>query len=847
MAFDKAKVVRAAEKYLSQGNITAAIKEYSQIIEQDPTDFTTLNMLGDLYVRAGQKNSAADCFARIAEHYREQGFVLKAIAMFKKLDRLHPGDTETAHTLATLYDMQGLNVEARAQYLKVAEVYVRTGEMQKSLEAYRKVADLDPNNTEVRVRLAEGYLREGLMEEAVSAFTEAGRQLHAQRADWKALQAYQRALDLSPNDLPALEGLVNSHITLGTADDAAEVLERALAEEPDNVALLRMLAGAYFEAQDATAAERVTATLVQYKAAGHESFVDVARLYLKSSDLESAVRVLTSITEQMLAGREEEKLLKLLDEVLVRDPEQVNALRLLARIHAWQRDDEKLRTVLERLLEAAEAAESIEDQRYALEQLVRVAPDQTHYIDRLQALGGASLFGASQEESRSEPPPPDVEVPTFESFTLMNQQTTIEPVPASGFESINEFDMFEGNSIEPVPSNTSVSFADLNEWTDEGANISSSLHTESFSGEAFSASSVSAGHHAEQPASIDFQDFNFGDSRFDENLNSLMEKESEEAPPAKLDPRREAMRRQELESIDFYIAQGYTDIALDTLEILERQFGPHQDIEGRRAQLQKSTPAGLATSSSVADAPTPAVEPEEVVDFSGSAHYETVADASLSSALHVEIDDSVKAIEPMPSADPWAASLKATARISSSSQPAPPHEPRPASPAAATSASGIDAGLAAIFDDFRTAVEQDEPLSENEDYETHYNLGLAYREMDLIDEAVEEFQLAAALTAQQDGTPRYLQCCNLLGHCFMQNDKPRLAVMWFKKGLDAPGHTEDEYQALRYDLGAAYERLGDLERALEAFTEVYGINVSYRGVMSKLRELEALAHRQVDS
>ncbi|HEV7860892.1 MAG TPA: tetratricopeptide repeat protein, partial [Pyrinomonadaceae bacterium] len=121
MAFDKAKVVRAAEKYLSQGNITAAIKEYSQLIEQDPGDFTTLNMLGDLYVRAGQKPQAAVCFARIAEHYREQGFVLKAIAMFKKLDRMIPGQTETAYTLATLYDMQGLNVEARMQYLIVAD------------------------------------------------------------------------------------------------------------------------------------------------------------------------------------------------------------------------------------------------------------------------------------------------------------------------------------------------------------------------------------------------------------------------------------------------------------------------------------------------------------------------------------------------------------------------------------------------------------------------------------------------------------------------------------------------------------------------------------------------------
>ena len=73
----------------------------------------------------------------------------------------------------------------------------------------------------------------------------------------------------------------------------------------------------------------------------------------------------------------------------------------------------------------------------------------------------------------------------------------------------------------------------------------------------------------------------------------------------------------------------------------------------------------------------------------------------------------------------------------------------------------------------------------------------------------------------------------------MQKGMPRLAVMWFKKGLEAPGHTEDEYQALRYELGTSYEQMGELDQAIDVFTEVYGINVSYRGVAEKLRDLQA--------
>ncbi len=154
---------------------------------------------------------------------------------------------------------------------------------------------------------------------------------------------------------------------------------------------------------------------------------------------------------------------------------------------------------------------------------------------------------------------------------------------------------------------------------------------------------------------------------------------------------------------------------------------------------------------------------------------------------------------------------------------------------------GIDPGLAEVFEEFRVSSEGDGNAAGNGDYETHYNLGLAYQEMDLFEEALEEFQIALSLIAPGDGTPRYLQCCNLLGHCFMQKGVPQLAVTWFNKGLNAPGTSEDERQALRFDLGAAYEQVGDLDRALEIFTEVYGINVSYRGVNERLRVLQARA------
>jgi tetratricopeptide (TPR) repeat protein len=80
----------------------------------------------------------------------------------------------------------------------------------------------------------------------------------------------------------------------------------------------------------------------------------------------------------------------------------------------------------------------------------------------------------------------------------------------------------------------------------------------------------------------------------------------------------------------------------------------------------------------------------------------------------------------------------------------------------------------------------------------------------------------------------------MLGHCFVQKGMPQAAVLWFKKGLEAPGRSPEEYKALQYELGSAYEQMGDVTRAIGVFTEVYGLDVGYRDVSDKLNNLQAL-------
>jgi tetratricopeptide (TPR) repeat protein len=744
MAFDKVKTLRAAERFLELGKIPAAVKEYCKIVEDEPNDFTTLNMLGDLYVRVGNQPAAISCFRRIAEHYRDQDFALKAIAMFKKIDRLHPHDTEIATHLADLYAQQDLVVEARAHYLAVANAHSKAGATLQCLEVLRKIADLDSQNTDIRIKLAESYYKEGMKTEAAEAFTEAGHHLVARGALDEALEVFGRALEIRPDDHFVLKGLLAAHSARGTADEAAEMIGRAAADSPEDVELLSMLASAHIEAEDPLQAEQATASLVERESSAYLQYVQVARLYLRSDKVEDAVRVVAGIAEQMLAEREDSQLLELLDELLTCDSDNVQALRLLVRTFWWQRDMEKLKASLERLAEAAAAQGLAKDERYALTQLTRLAPDQTDHVSRLEQLGGAEEEAAAEalpDMEAVKPPEPEAAPESEEEEFVFDSPVASTPVDESEFEWSSVTDMTEPRS----ESNNEIEIE-----------------------RGFTFETVVAEELPSTPGAAVASD-------------------------AQSDQVRNA-RTQELESVDFYIAQGYADIALDTLDLLERQFGSHPDIDLRRRQL------------------------ETVDEGAGS----TVAES-------IESVDSVSFAEP-------------TEEFEFTSAATLPSEVNPPSPQVSSPPSrGIDPGLAEIFEEYRVSAEGESDANGNGDYETHYNLGLAYKEMDLFEEALEEFQTAAGMVDPADGTARYLQCCNLLGHCFMQKGVPQLAVKWFNKGFNSAGASEDERQALRYELAAAYEEAGDLDRAIDLFTEVYGINVSYRGVNERLRALQARA------
>ena len=117
------------------------------------------------------------------------------------------------------------------------------------------------------------------------------------------------------------------------------------------------------------------------------------------------------------------------------------------------------------------------------------------------------------------------------------------------------------------------------------------------------------------------------------------------------------------------------------------------------------------------------------------------------------------------------------------------------------------------------------------DYDTHFNLGIAYREMGLLDEAIGEFQLSAK-------DPHFLvSCCSMLGLCFLDKGLPELAIKWYRRGLEAETISEEDTLGLLYDMGCAYLAMGDQAGAYKTFVDAYGINTNYRDVVARIEEL----------
>ncbi len=196
MKKDKRKGLETALAYIQQGKLDRAFDAYQTVLKADPADSNVLNALGDLCARMGNKAEAITFFMRLGEVYRDDGFTVRAIAVYKKVLKLDPSHTEASLSCADQYAEQGLRAEAKQQFQGIADHYLRRGNLSKTLEIYEKMIRVDPAHRPTLSKVAGILTRPGGVEESLTQLNSLGERLLGSGHAEVARQLYEAVVDL---------------------------------------------------------------------------------------------------------------------------------------------------------------------------------------------------------------------------------------------------------------------------------------------------------------------------------------------------------------------------------------------------------------------------------------------------------------------------------------------------------------------------------------------------------------------------------------------------------------------------------------------------------------------------
>ncbi|MCE9571528.1 MAG: tetratricopeptide repeat protein [Deltaproteobacteria bacterium] len=235
----------AARKFVDKGQIDKAVKEYLRIVREDPKDVRVWLKIGDLYAKKGSKQEASETYLKVARFYQEQGFYLKAVAVYKQILKLDPRLVEVNLKLAELYRQLGLLSDAMQHFELVAAHFHRDGKTKEALATVRQLVDLDPENVATRIKLAELYSKEAMTAEAVTEFTSVCETLRKQNRQDDFIKVAERLLWHKPENRELNRELASLYLRRNDPRRALQKLQICFKADPRDVETLGLLAQAF--------------------------------------------------------------------------------------------------------------------------------------------------------------------------------------------------------------------------------------------------------------------------------------------------------------------------------------------------------------------------------------------------------------------------------------------------------------------------------------------------------------------------------------------------------------------------------------------------------------------------
>jgi tetratricopeptide (TPR) repeat protein len=884
MAYNKTKHLNAAQKYLQQGKMPQAILEYQQILKNEPKDQVTLMTLGDLFVRQGETFQALEYFERLAKIFLNDGFTTKAIAIYKKVAKLAPEESRPLERLAELYVQQGVLSEARPLYLQLAEMQLKAGRQPQAALLLRKLLEAEPENLRIQTRLAELHLTMGQQKEAVEMFHGAMQKVVDQGDHAEALRLADRILQLEPGHQATFLLKVKALTATGKGAEAGKLLD-TLPDRDAGGETTSMLLGMFLEtgqvAKAAELADKVYARDTKQHAVVHR----VAASLLEAGDLKRAQNMLAMIRDVMIDSGEHEPLAQTLTRLSELMPGQTLPLEWLVDLYGRASDSFRLPDALAQL---AFAYESSGDETKAIvtyEKLLERTPeDETTRRKYMRLRNKAGMEPISGEISPPVKLAPTEEAPKpaapessdagldDETQRYVTQALTDVDLFSSYGLTQKAMDLLEA-VVERAPRCSPVLERLLDLTVGAGNNARTA--------ELAAVLEQIAAERNDRPAMERYAELR---RRFERAAGvAPAEEQKKSAKPAAAAPREFAvpMIQAELDEQEEQAAAEPAAVPAMPVPAPAESAVHEVDLSDEWAALSQQLETAMHDEPAVAPQqaappppPPPVHIPAPVTVPAEPAHAQAHAQASVEAP---DFDLELQSVSPVEvevaesdalSADALIAelaedldSLTSSLGIPAGPEPVvaqasalpPPAAKAPAAKApvvqapvvhapAAQAASGngapgaqagtpLSGPLGDLFEEFRSELGE---TKDDEDLETHYNLGIAYREMGLLEEAISEFQKVANAADKGPAFRYAMQCSTLLGLAFMEKGQPGIAAIWYERALKTPGLDQESILALRYDLGVAQELAGDTHAAFTSFQQVYAMNIDYRDVSERI-------------
>jgi len=424
MAIQRDKIIASAEKLVAKGKIEPAIKEYERLLDDNPSDVNTLNRIGDLWVRINRNDEAVKVFGRIADHYSKDGFFLKAIAIYKKINKLDPSKLDIYAKLADLYGKQGLAMEAKSQYQVLADYYLKHGDPGNALAIYRKISELDPNSINVHVKLADLYSQNNQTKEALKEYDRVGRMLLKRGMLDEAVQVFKKALKIDAGNIELVESLVTALLEAKDYDNAIQIVQASIETSADNPRLLAIYGRILMTKGDMKGARSALERALSRDANDVAVREALADLYVRIGNADGALEMLSPVVEKALGRGERASAVEILNRILRVDAGHTPTLERLVAVYSRLNEETNILSSMSSLAEAHVAKGHYEKAADVLEKLIQREPQNAQHRTKLQfvrsQMGGVDTLPVRSKGPDVPVAPLSMEidepVPTFDSF-----------------------------------------------------------------------------------------------------------------------------------------------------------------------------------------------------------------------------------------------------------------------------------------------------------------------------------------------------------------------------------------------------------------------------------------------